>query len=271
MRQYRLITDQPMDGARNMAVDEALLQSVIAGDSLPTLRFYAWNPATLSLGYGQRSSDADRDRLMDMGWSLVRRPTGGKSILHIDEMTYSLTLPDDHALAQGGIVESYRRISRGLLAGLQRLGLMPRADKKAEGAPVLGAVCFEVPSHYEITTGDGKKLIGSAQLRRKGGLLQHGSLPLLGDIGRICDVLRYDNNIEREEGRYAVRQRAATLSDVLGQNTPSWGVVVEAMIAGFAETFDASFIDEPLTDAEVARADDLRAATYGNDAWTLRR
>jgi lipoate-protein ligase A len=222
MRQYRLITDNPMTGARNMALDEAILHSVAARDSLPTLRFYAWEPACLSIGYGQRVNDADTDHLQSAGWSLVRRPTGGKAILHADEMTYSLSLPEDHALAEGGIVESYRHISRALLAGLGRIGLSPRADRKADDAPALGAVCFEVPSHYEITTGDGKKLLGSAQLRRKGGVLQHGSLPLYGDIGRICDVLHYDNVIEREEGRFAVRRRAATLADALDGEKLSW-------------------------------------------------
>ena len=270
MRQYRLITDQPLTGARNMAVDEAVLRGVINGESPPTLRFYAWQPPCLSLGYGQRWTDADLNLIAQNGWHIVRRATGGRAILHTDELTYSIVLPESHPLAEGGILESYRRISRGLVAGLSKLGMEPLAEKQTEGVRHVGPVCFEVPSHYEITTGDRRKLIGSAQLRRRGAILQHGSLPLTGDIGRIVDALTYDNAIHREEARFMVRQRAATLEDALG-HVVTWHAAVDAMIAGFAEAMNADLIPGTLTDSEMHEADHLEHAQYSIDAWTRRK
>src|SRR5690349_10912993 len=111
MRQWRLIYDIPANGAWNMAVDESLVESVGAGQSPPTLRFYSWNSPCLSLGYGQRFTDVDVTRVDQLGWDVVRRPTGGRAILHTDELTYSLSLPADDDLAAGTIVESYQRIS----------------------------------------------------------------------------------------------------------------------------------------------------------------
>src|SRR5690242_13278 len=106
MRQWRLIVDSPMVGAYNMAVDEAIMLSVSDGKSLPTLRLYDWSPLCLSLGYGQRLRDADLYRIDTAGWQIVRRPTGGKAILHGNELTYSVAIPKDHELAQGDVVES---------------------------------------------------------------------------------------------------------------------------------------------------------------------
>jgi lipoyl(octanoyl) transferase len=269
MRQYRLIYDYPTTGSRNMAVDEAIMTAVAAGESLPTLRLYAWEPACLSLGYAQPWHDADLDRIRAAGWELVRRATGGRAILHTDELTYSLALPADHPLAEGSIVESYRRISRALVTALERLNLHPQAERRTERSQVSGPVCFETPSHYEITTPDNRKLIGSAQMRRKGGILQHGSLPLCGDVARICDALVYPGEGERERARYKVRRRAATLADALGGHIVTWEEAAEAVAAGFAQTFDIDFIIAGLTDYEKTLADQL-TDTYGSDAWTLR-
>src|SRR5690606_2640196 len=160
MRQWRLINDCPTTGAHNMAVDDAILTAVARGDAPPTLRFYDWSPPCLSLGYAQKSADADLTRLAAAGWDVVRRPTGGRAILHIDELTYSVAVPEDHPLASGGIVDSYRRISAALLAGLQRLGAQVDARPREGSLRGAGPVCFEIASHYEITV-NGRKLVGS--------------------------------------------------------------------------------------------------------------
>jgi lipoate-protein ligase A len=262
MRQWRLIYDLPMEGRNNMAVDEAILDAVCVHQSPPTLRLYAWTPACLSLGYGQSPFDVDRQRLDKMGWDVVRRPTGGKAILHTDELTYSVSLPADHPLAQGGILESYQRISRALMAALSGLGLRTRSEKQADDTKEAGAVCFEVPSHYEITA-DSRKLIGSAQTRRKAGLLQHGSLPLTGDIARICDVLAYPDEVSREVGRQAVRARAITLAEALG-HAVDWYTAADALAWGFETALDIAFdvgLSE-LTEAEERRADELARTRY---------
>lgn len=268
MRQWRLIYDSPAPGAVNMAADEAILAAVSLGEQPPTLRLYGWIPPCLSLGYGQRARDVDRARLAALGWDIVRRPTGGSAILHTDELTYSVALPIDHNLARGGIIESYRRLSEGLQAALIQLGAQPRAER-AESPVQPGVVCFETPSHYEITV-DGRKLIGSAQVRRKHGLLQHGTLPLTGDISCICDVLAYPDDADRTAAKAAVRARAITLSESLGREI-GWQTAAEAVAQGFAAAFDIAFTTESLSPSESAHAEQLAREVYASDEWTFRR
>lgn len=272
MRQWRLINDHPAPGAWNMAVDTAILEAVAAGESLPTLRLYAWNPVCLSLGYGQRIAEIDHERRLERGWDIVRRPTGGRAILHTDELTYSVALPSDDDLAAGTVVDSYRGLSRALMAGLGHLGarLESRPSERASGNH-LGPVCFETPSHYEITWA-GRKLLGSAQVRRARGVLQHGSLPLVGDIGRIVDALAYPDEHAREAARALVRARATTLTEVLGQDK-GFDQVSAALVIGFQSTLQVDFVvtaAQP-TISEIARARQLQAEFYAHPPWTSRR
>src|SRR5258707_11959212 len=111
---WRLIIDAACDGPTNMAIDEAILEAVGQGNSAPTLRLYRWNPPCLSLGYAQPIEDADLERIQARGWQVVRRLTGGRAILHTDELTYSVALPLDHPLVAGTILDSYRRLSSAL-------------------------------------------------------------------------------------------------------------------------------------------------------------
>lgn len=272
MRQWRLVYDIPgvgaTFGAHNMAVDEAILTAVGSGEAPPTLRLYGWMPSCLSLGYGQRAREADQMRLAERGWDMVRRPTGGRAILHTDELTYSLALPIEDPLARGGVIESYQRISGGLAVGLKRLGLQPRAERAdADAAP--NPVCFETPSHYEITV-DGRKLIGSAQVRRRQAVLQHGTLPLDGDIARICDALAYPDETARVAAKAAVRARAITLAEALGRKI-DWQSAAAALAVGCAEAFGVEFIEAKLSADEAANADRLTVEVYGSDEWTFRR
>ena len=270
MRQWRLIYDCPTSGARNMAVDDAILT---VGRHLPTLRLYAWQPPCLSLGYGQRAADVDFPRLAAANWDIVRRPTGGRAILHADELTYSLILPPDDPVAAGDIAESYRRIRGAPAAALLRLGVTPDAAPHASGGPAgAGPVCFEAAGQYEITVG-GRKLVGSAQARRRDGVLQHGSLPLHGDLARICDVLAYPDAAARDQARAQVRARAVTLAETLGAAHVPWDAAAAALAAGFAEAFAVDFGGEPgqLTAAERDTADRLAADVYGAPAWIRRR
>ncbi len=260
--QWRLIYDLPTPGVRNMAVDEAILAAVSAGKMPPTLRLYRWSPVCLSLGYGQRVADVDFERLAALGWEVVRRPTGGRAILHADELTYSVALPADHPLAAGSVVESYRRISAALMAALSSLGAAVAAERREQPAGAVGPVCFETPSHYEITV-EGRKLVGSAQVRRRGGILQHGSLPLTGDVARICDGLAYADDSRRDEARQHVRQRAITLTDALGGVELSWRSAADALVDGFRAALDLDFgavaalsVDEAVEAARLAEAAD---------------
>lgn len=270
MKTWRLLITGVSDGATNMAVDQAIMEAVAAGCVPPTLRFYAWEPACLSLGYTQPLSDIDRERLAAHGWDLVRRMTGGRSILHTDELTYSVAVQVEDPIVAGGIIESYRHLSRALLWGLHQLGAHVEADKRIEQMPTdKGPVCFEVPSHYEITV-DGMKLVGSAQVRKFNAVLQHGTLPLTGDITRICDTLIFEDDTRRELVRERVQRRAATLEGVLGR-VVAWEEAVHSMIDGFQETFDLQFDSATtLTPGEQTRAAELRAEQYTADGWNGR-
>jgi lipoyl(octanoyl) transferase len=266
---WRLIYSKPEVGAWNMALDEAILEATGRKDSPPTLRLYAWEPACLSLGYSQPAADVDRDAVDRAGWHLVRRPTGGRAILHTDELTYSVTAPLDEPRVAGSVLESYRRLSLALVEALRMLGLpveaakaYPNTVKTNSGGPV----CFDVPSNYEITA-SGKKLIGSAQARRLGGVLQHGSLPLCGDLTRITQVLSYPDDGARETAARRLLERAATV-EMLSNRTPDWRETAECFMQGFNRTLDLQFEESGPTPSEIERAKELAIEKYAADRWT---
>lgn len=264
----RLIKSPPAAGPWNMALDEALLVFAAGKRTLPTLRLYSWQPACFSLGYAQPLGEVDLVRLQSKGWDLVRRPTGGRAILHTDELTYSLTAPLDFPLVEGGVLESYRRISTALTAALTLLGAQVNADKEygdISRGEKAKPVCFEVPSNYEITAG-GKKLIGSAQARKQGGVLQHGSLPLTGSITRIAEVLAFADEAERDSTRRRISLHAATLEEVLHQII-SWEEAAEALVRGFEKELAVTFIPAEPTPEELQLAHTLMEEKYSNPTW----
>jgi lipoate-protein ligase A len=272
--EWRLLLTPFADGPTNMAVDEAILQSIAEGQSGPTLRFFGWAPPCLSLGYGQPVADVDMERLTQLGYDLVRRPTGGRAILHTDELTYSVIASMDEPRVRGGVLESYQQLSAGLLAGLQHLGLGVRADRTYAGSETAakGPVCFEVPSNYEITAGNGaapRKLLGSAQVRKRGVVLQHGSLPLTGDLGRICGVLVFATEEARQAARARLHERAATVAEVLSAEV-DWQQAAASLAAGFAEVLNLDLVPEPLRPPEAALAAQLREEKYATAAWNRR-
>ena len=262
--EFRIIRDGFFDGPTNMARDEAISRAVSAGQQLPTLRLYGWTPPSISLGQSQRIRTVDEAACRSGGVDVVRRPTGGLAILHTDELTYSISLPVQHPVAEGDVMTSYRRIADAIIAMLKALGVADAsADAVAKEDKAKSPVCFEAPSDYEVI-GGGKKLVGSAQWRRVDGVLQHGSLPLTGDIARVC---RYLAGAPAPE---LVRAHAGTLSEVLGR-TVGWEEAADAWRNAFARTLDIAFTAGSLSDEELHCADELRATRYGNDAWTRRR
>jgi len=217
MTTWRLLITSPASGAWNMAVDEAIATLSARGDSPPTLRFYRWRPPAVSLGRHQPVEDIDSARLQERGWDIVRRPTGGRAILHIDELTYSIAGAATEPRLQGPVLDVYNLISRGLLLGLRRLGVSAGkapADKRA-GQDV-SAACFEVPSAYEISVGN-QKLIGSAQRRAGSYVLQHGSLPLHGDITRLVDVMVFGDDARAEGEPVIDDQLTVEMRGIVGE------------------------------------------------------
>lgn len=266
---WRLLLTPPSNGAWNMAVDESILEHVHRGECLPTLRLYAWDPPCLSLGHAQSFSDVDMERVQARGWEVVRRLTGGRAILHTDELTYSVTGSAEEPALTGGVLESYNRLAQALMFAIRELGL-PVELKEHDDQPAslnLNPVCFEVPSTYEITV-QGKKLIGSAQARKKEGVLQHGSLPLNGDLTRICHALKFKDDSARTTAAERLLARAATIRS-LGVET-AWDAAVRAMVHGFEAQLGIQFESGTLSASESARAAELVQLKYANPEWTER-
>jgi lipoate-protein ligase A len=128
-----------------------------------------------------------------------------------------------------------------------------------------GPVCFEVPSAYEIVAG-GKKLVGSAQSRRQGWVLQHGTLPLVGDVTRLVEVVAVAGEAERPALRAHLAERAVTVAELLGREV-GFQEAAEALVAGFEEALGIRFVSAPLTPAELATAERLRREVYASDGW----
>lgn len=267
---WRLLVDPPAQGAWNMAVDESLLEHVGSSESLPTLRLYAWEPACLSLGYAQPFSDVDTACLRERNWDVVRRPTGGRAILHTDELTYSITAPPGEPRVQGTVLESYNRLAGALLAAVRSLGVPVEVKEHAVGQnnQAQGPVCFEVPSAYEITVG-GKKLIGSAQARRRESVLQHGTLPLYGDLGRITEALTYPGESARAAAAEKLLSRATTIESVLGRAV-EWKTAAQAFVHAFEAELNLVFERGELSPVEKTRAEVLLREKYAHPSWTER-
>ncbi len=272
---WRLIIEEsPRSGAANMAVDEAIAEAAAAGTVPPTLRFYRWHLPTVSLGRHQKLADVDEVQIAARGYDLVRRTTGGRAILHSDELTYSVGGPIEEPHMAGGVMDAYLRFSNGLLSGLEALGLVAEtASGRTRAARDLSAACFEAPSAYEITAG-GLKLMGSAQSRRKGYVLQHGSLPLWGDITRLVDVLALPCP-DKVSLRQQLLSKAITLADALDVPPDSERLdfprVAAAMANGFASALDLVLEPGALTAAELRRSAELIRTRYADPAWTRQR
>lgn len=238
-RKWRFLNTGLRDGAFNMALDRALVESVASGASKPVIRFFGWNPPAVSLGYNQRSDGLDLQKFKDAGFDIVRRPTGGRAVIHQDEFTYSVIALENDALIGGAVLETYRIIANGLLAGLEKLGV--KADIAKSTAPQAkgraSALCFAAAGRYEITVGN-KKLVGSAQRRLNGVILQQGSLLLSCRQGT------------GSWGGNETEIPAGTLNDILGREV-SFDEVSSAMEGGFREAWGVDFIDEDITAEEM--------------------
>lgn len=253
--QWHFLETPPDDGAANMARDEALMRwSGRTGDA--AFRVYAWAAPTLSLGRNQRARgcyNLDAARLRGIGF--VRRPTGGRALLHHREITYSATLPVADAVAAR---EAYEFINDILLDALARLGATAKMATAAASLPPGLRPCFDAPSAHEIVVDD-RKLVGSAQWRHEGALLQHGSILIRDDQHWITELLREDVS--------GAPTSAATLTDSLGRE-PSLGegaaALREALSASVGQVRD---FDDQSLEPDVARL----VTAYRDDAWTWRR
>ncbi len=273
---WRLLVSGADDGAFNMAVDEALLHSAISGGQ-PVLRLYAWSPPAVSLGYFQELDDTsiNRAEIQRRGFGLVRRPTGGRAILHKHEITYSVAARQADIAGGGSLMGAYRTISRGVEAGLNLLGIGAALAEKSGGRDLhrssLPTVCFGHPAKADMVAA-GRKIVGSAQVRRKDALLQHGAIPISIDPAEHLEVMPGglgDADADAADtGRLA--QIACGVADLIGRE-PSFEELADAIAEGFRRALGIELEPGGLSAAEIELADGLRTGKYLSPEWTLHR
>jgi lipoate-protein ligase A len=177
----------------------------------------------------------------------------------------------DDPIVSGSLLESYQRISRALLFALTYLGIDAKADSvypSVSGKSAPESICFEVPSNYEITV-SGKKLIGSAQARKNNGVLQHGSLPLFGDLARITKVLNYPNNDKRLAAEERLLAHAGTVLSLTGISL-SLEDAQQAFTRAFTNELHIDFISSLPTSSEMQHANELVISKFGTSEWNYR-
>jgi lipoyl(octanoyl) transferase len=270
---WRLLDTGPADGFTNMAVDEALLETYAAHAGSPTLRFYTWSPPALSLGYGQPlTSDIDLSCCQALGIDVVRRPTGGRAVLHDREVTYSVIIREDDPLAAAGVLASYLTISRALIRGLSYLGIDAELLPLRRPVPseAVSPVCFATPSSYEVAVA-GRKIIGSAQRRAHGAIMQHGSLPLAFDRETLRRVFAVSQTAPSSAAAERSYHTAMTSLQEAGGRQFTYAEVVAALSRGFADTWQVTLMADQLTAEERRLSAHLRATKYGSASWTWHR
>jgi len=249
------------DGATNMAIDEALWRGRQRGISPPTIRFFAWAPPTVSLGYGQPLTGVDVVRCEALGVPLVRRPTGGSAIYHDGperELTYSVAATSADLGVESDLLATYRWIGRALVRGLQALGAPAELVDVTVSTGPTPAFCFARTGSYEIEIG-GRKLVGSAQRRQGTCFLQHGSILLGVDRARVQALFPTSGD---------PLATMTTLEMALGRR-PVWEDVAATLTAAFCAEHGITLTPGGLSPEETARAEQLAKEKYGTAAWVL--
>lgn len=241
-----------------MAIDEAVLNEIAAGNSPPTLRLYGWNPPAVSIGYFQSlDEEVDTEVCKKLGIDIVRRATGGGAVFHEHEITYSIHIPETLEIVPNGILESYEKICGGIIKGLAELNV------EAKFAPINDIVVF--------ANGAPKKISGNAQTRRKGIILQHGTILLKVDVDKMFSLLKVPD--EKLKGKLIenVKQRVIGLSDIIGSDF-SYKQAVDVFKNGFMHEFSGiNFENGALSENEKKLAENLKKNKYGAEKWNRKK
>ncbi|HDH6886061.1 TPA: lipoate--protein ligase family protein [Staphylococcus aureus] len=272
---WNFINTGSKDPYYNMAMDEALLNFVSRGEIDPVIRFYTWNPATLSIGYFQRlQKEIDIDKVKEKGFGLVRRQTGGRGVLHDKELTYSVIVPESHPNMPSTVTEAYRVISQGLLEGFKNLGFdtyfaVPKTpEERQKLKKPRSSVCFDAPSWYELVV-EGRKIAGSAQTRQKGVILQHGSILQDIDIDELFDMFIYKNERLKLKMKEAFVEKAVAINDISDEHI-TISQMEEAFEKGFKKGLNIELKPLELTEAQLAEVEEL-TEKYRSDEWMFRK
>ena len=273
---WYFINSGPCSPSFNMAMDEALLDWHSEGLIPPVIRFYEWNPATLSIGYFQSvEKEIDMEAVKRLGLGFVRRPTGGRGVLHEHELTYSVIVTESYPSMPATVTEAYRVISEGLLLGFQNLGLeayfsVPNTDEQRENLKKpKSAVCFDAPSWYELVV-EGKKVAGSAQTRQKGVILQHGAILLDLDEDKLIETFKFSSDALRNRVRNSLSQKAVSINKIISKP-----ITIEecktAFKNGFADALDIELVEYKLTQDQLDYVKELETTRYANDEWNYKK
>jgi len=265
---WRLLIHDGLSAACNMAVDEAIMKSHVHSGTGPTLRLYRWNPPAVSIGYFQNlDQEVDTDACRQLGLDIVRRPTGGRAVLHHKEITYSVVISSD--LLPGSVLETYCFLAKGMLAGLQWMGLDVRLTGRGTRPDRGSAACFDSPSWYELVS-RGRKLVGSAQTRRGGVLLQHGSVLLDLDLDSLSRVFAFPDEKTRSRFCAVMERKATAVNDELaaaGKPRAAPEDLIDAIVKGFEKGLNITLEPGRLSSAELNLAAELREQKYSSQDW----
>ncbi|QWR76874.1 lipoate--protein ligase family protein [Candidatus Magnetomonas plexicatena] len=266
---WRLIPYSTHSAGLNMALDEAIAESVVAGVAVPTLRFYGWTKPSITIGAFQKISDINLSRCNELEIAVVRRPTGGRAILHGNELTYSFSsvagkFGRTHASVPftDNLLNNYRLISTAFLRAVKSFGIdavLSQRRLKRKTLSLGNPLCFASTSFSELTVstgGGGYKVMGAAQKRYDGGFLEQGSIPLSTENGLLKELFTEADGL------------------LLGLNYFNSSITIELLMSGvisaFEETFDITLKEGHLTNEEQESAE-LHEKKYHSDNWTLRR
>ncbi|WP_407307494.1 biotin/lipoate A/B protein ligase family protein [Desulfosporosinus sp. SB140] len=270
MTTWRYLPYAVSTGSENMAVDEALLKTMAqAADPQPVLRFYGWEPAALSLGYAQSyDKEVNEGACKAEGIDIVRRPTGGRAVLHQYELTYSVIAPEQDPNVSGSVTESYLKISKALVKGFQALGIPAEMSLGGVAKATSTAACFDAPSWYELVV-NGRKLVGSAQMRKEGMLLQHGSILLHFDADLLFRLLKFPTEGVRERLLKGFKAKACALDEVWTRPIEREELEREICL-GFCSVMGITLTTSQLTDEERRLMQEVRSKYLAED-WTKKR
>jgi lipoyl(octanoyl) transferase len=260
---WRFLDTGANDAFYNMALDEALLIHS-SKTRYPILRLYGWSLPSVSLGYFQKAERSlDLEFCQREGINIVRRITGGRAVYHENELTYCIIIPNKSKFFKKNNLELFRDMSKGLLLGLQKLGIDGKLEKpeKVKSRYQDKANCFNATSAYEITVG-GKKIVGSAQKWSNIGVIQQGSILLNFDYVKSSMIFNQQNKGKSTDSGFV------TISEALGF-VPKRDICINAIKGGFEDSLGIKFIDSELRDFEVDEAKVFLKAKYSNAEWNL--
>jgi len=273
---WRFIDSGNCSPAFNMALDEALLDWNSEGKFPSTIRFYGWNPPSLSIGYFQKvEKEIDMEAVKKYGLGFVRRPTGGRGVLHEHELTYSVIVSEEHPQMPQSVTEAYRVISEGILKGFHRLGMeayfaVPKTNEEKDSLKnPRSAVCFDAPSWYELVV-EGRKVAGSAQTRQKGVILQHGSILLDLDEDKLFSLFKYPSDRVKERMQRAFKSKAVAINEISKERI-SLEQAKKAFKQGFADGLNIDLEPYELSAHELAYVNKIAEERYETDEWNFKR